>query len=59
MFEIDVEAEKTKYQAEFDQFIQSLQALERQRAELIQAIAERRGIIVFLNSLNQTGNKEI
>jgi len=56
MAEIDVKAELARYQAELNSLMQQLQAVENQRATLLQAIAERRGIIAFLNSLNQ--NKE-
>jgi len=56
MAEIDVKAELARYQAELNSLMQQLQAVENQRAALLQAIAERRGIIAFLNSLNQ--NKE-
>ena len=51
--EIDVATEKTKYQAEFDSYVRALQELDAQRAQLIQAIQERRGILIFLTSLNQ------
>ena len=50
--EIDVEREKTKYQAELDTFVKQLGLLESQRATLIQAIHERQGIIAFLDSVN-------
>jgi len=53
--EIDVKAELAKYQAELNSLVQQLQTVENQRATLLQAIAERRGIIAFLNSLNQKG----
>ena len=52
MTEIDVEQQKAKYQTELNQFIAQLQQLDQQRAMLIQAIAERRGILAFLESLN-------
>jgi hypothetical protein len=51
--EIDIEAEKARYEAELNQFIAQLQQLEQQRAILVQAIQERKGILAFLNSLNQ------
>ncbi len=53
---INLVEEKKKYQAELDQFIQQINQLDQQRATLAVAIAERRGILVFLNSLN--GAKE-
>ena len=53
MVEIDIEQEKAKYQAELNQFIAQLQQLDQQRATLLQAIAERQGILAFLNSLNE------
>jgi hypothetical protein len=49
--EIDIEAEKAKYEAELNQFIAQLQQIEQQRAMLVQAIQERRGILGYLNSL--------
>lgn len=52
MIEINVEQHKAKYQAELNQFIAQLQQLDQQRAMLIQAIQERRGILAFLESLN-------
>jgi prefoldin subunit 5 len=51
--EIDVEKEKAKYQAEYDQLVSQLNALQQQLAQVTQAIAERRGILIFLNSLDQ------
>jgi hypothetical protein len=57
--EIDIEAEKTKYEAELNQFITQLQQIEQQRTVLIQAIAERRGILAFLSSLNEHKSGEI
>ena len=51
-----MEKERARYQAEYDSYMRSLQELDIKRAELIQAINERRGILVFLASLNQ--NKE-
>lgn len=53
MSQVDVEKEKTKYQAELDSFVRALQELGAQRAQLMQAIQERRGILIFLGSLNQ------
>ena len=53
MVEIDIEQEKVKYQAELNQFIAQLQQLDQQRVTLLQAIAERQGILAFLNSLNE------
>ena len=53
MSEIDLEKEKVKYQAEYDAYVRQLNELEQQRAQLLQAITERRGILIFLNSLNQ------
>mgnify|MGYP001569003525 CR=1 FL=1 len=52
MIEINVKSEKAKYQAEYDAYIRQLQELEVQRAQLVQAIQERRGILIFLESLN-------
>jgi prefoldin subunit 5 len=57
--EIDIEAEKAKYEAELNQFTAQLQQLEQQRAILLQAIQERRGILAFLNSLNQHKEEEV
>ena len=53
MVEIDIEQEKVKYQAELNQFIAQLQQLDQQRSTLLQAIAERQGILGFLNSLDE------
>lgn len=53
MTEIDVEKEKAKYQAEYDQLVSQLNTLQQQSAQVTQAIAERRGILIFLNSLDQ------
>ena len=53
MAEIDVTKETTKYQAEMDSYVRALQELEAQRAQLVQAIQERRGILIFLSSLDQ------
>ena len=57
MVEIKIEEVKSKYQAELDSFVRQLQQLDQQRAILAQAIAERQGIIAFLNSLNTDGEK--
>ena len=54
MTEINVEAEREKYTNQLNAFIAELQRLDRQRAELIQAIAERQGILAFLNSFDET-----
>jgi prefoldin subunit 5 len=51
--EIDIEAEKARYEAELNQFMAQLQQIEQQRAMLVQAIQERRGILGYLNSLDQ------
>ena len=53
MKEIDVEAEKAKYQAELNQFVAQAQVLDGQRAQLAQAIQERRGILGYLGTLGQ------
>ena len=53
MAEINIEQEKAKYQAELDSYVRALQELEAQRSQLIQAIQERRGILIYLNSLDQ------
>ena len=55
MVEIDIEQEKVKYQAELNQFIAQLQQLDQQRSSLLQAIAERQGILAFLERLNSKG----
>lgn len=57
MVKINLEAEKKKYATELNAFIAELGQIEKQRAELLQAIAERQGILAFLNSLNE--QKEI
>jgi prefoldin subunit 5 len=49
---INVEREKAKYEAELNSFTSQLQQLEQHRAALVQAIAERQGILAYLNSLN-------
>ena len=54
MAEINIEAEREKYTNQLNAFIAELQRLDRQRAELIQAIAERQGILAFLNSFDET-----
>lgn len=54
MVEIDLEKEKVKYQAEYDAYVRQLNELEQQRAQILQAIQERRGILIYLNSLNQS-----
>jgi prefoldin subunit 5 len=51
--EIDIEAEKARYEAELNQFMAQLQQIGQQQAILLQAIQERRGILAFLNSLDQ------
>ena len=53
MAEIDVSKELEKYQKELEEIIRQLQVIENQRAQTIQAIAERRGIVIYLQSLNQ------
>jgi len=77
MVELNIEEQRTKYQAELDSFIRQLQQLNQQRAMLlampaveqflqieqqrpvlVEAIAERRGILAFLNSLKNE-HKEI
>ena len=52
MAEINTEVEKEKYTNQLNAFISELERLDRQRAELIQAIQERQGILAFLNSLD-------
>ena len=52
---IDVEKEKAKYQKELAEFESQLIRLDQQKELLIRAIHERRGILIFLNNLN---NKE-
>jgi prefoldin subunit 5 len=49
---LNIEESRQKYQAELNQFIAQLNQLDQQRAVLIQAIQERRGILAFLESLN-------
>ena len=53
MHEIDVEQEIAKYEAELNTFLSQMRQLDNQRAELLQAIAERQGIVAYLRSLNQ------
>ena len=55
MVEIDIEQERAKYQVELNQFIAQLQQLDQQRSTLLQAIAERQGILAFLERLNSKG----
>ena len=50
MAEIDLEADKVKYQAELDSYIRALQELDGRRQQLMQAIAERRGILIYIRS---------
>ena len=50
--EIDLEKDRAQYQAEMDTYIRQLGELDNQRAQLIQAIQERRGILAYLNSKN-------
>jgi len=57
VIEIDIEKEKAQYQSEYDTFVKQLQEIEIQRAQLLQAVQERRGILAFLNSLDQ--HKEV
>lgn len=58
MIEINLEAAQVKYQAELESYVRALQELEAQKAQLIQAIAERRGILIYLNSLDSQKNSE-
>ena len=53
MAEINIEAEREKYANQLNAYIAELERLDRQRVELIQAIQERRGILAFLNSLDE------
>lgn len=53
MAEINIEQEVAKYEAEFNAFMNQLRQLESQRSTLVQAIAERQGIIAYLNTLKQ------
>lgn len=53
MTEIDLEKDKAQFQAEMDTYIRQLGELDNQRGLLIQAIQERRGILIYLNSKNQ------
>jgi len=50
---INIEKETAKYQAELIGFESQLQMIEAQRAELIRAINERKGILAYLASLNK------
>ena len=52
---IEIEKEVAKYQAELDSYVRALQELEAQRAQLVQAIQERRGILIYLSSKNEHG----
>ena len=56
MLEIDLETDKAKYQAELDSYVRALQELDAQRAQLVQAIQERRGILIYLGSKDKKGN---
>jgi len=56
--EINIEEEKAKYEAELNRFLSQLQQLDQQRALLVQAIQERRGILAYLNSLNTDKEKK-
>ena len=53
MAEINIEAEKERYTNQLNAFIAELQRLDRQRAELIQAIAERQGILAFIAEISE------
>ena len=53
MAEINIEAEREKYANQLNAFIAELERLDKQRATLLQAIAERQGILAFLNSLDE------
>ena len=53
MAEINIEAEREKYTNQLNAFIAELERLDKQRATLLQAIAERQGILAFLNSLDE------
>lgn len=55
---INTQKELEKYQAELNQYMVQLQQLDNQRVELVQAIQERRGIVIFLQNLNQN-NKAV
>ncbi len=54
MVEIDLEADKAKYQAELDSYVRALQELDGRRQQLIQAIQERRGILIYLSSKDKS-----
>ena len=58
MHEIDVEAEVKKYETELNDFLSRMRQLDNQRAELLQAIAERQGIVAYLRSLDQAKESE-
>lgn len=51
MVDINVEAEVVKYQGELEGFLKQLQIVKAQEATLNQAIAERRGILIYLSNL--------
>ena len=53
MAEIDIQKEREKYTNQLNAFIAELERLDKQRATLLQAIAERQGILAFLNSLDE------
>ena len=57
--EIDIEKERAKHQALLDSFLIQFAAFEKQRGELLQAINERRGVIIFLDELNQTKQQQL
>jgi len=52
MTEVDVEQEIAKYEVELNTFLSQMRQLDNQRATLLQAIAERQGIVAYLRSLN-------
>lgn len=58
MTDIDTQRELEKYQAELNQYVVQLQQLDNQRQQLIQAIAERRGIVIYLQGLDQNETLE-
>jgi len=53
MTEINIEAETKKYGGELNIFLVQLRQVEEQRLVLLQAIAERKGIIAYLGILNK------
>ena len=53
MAEVDIQKEREKYTNQLNAFIAELQRLDRQRAELIQAIAERQGILAFIAEISE------